>query len=248
MNFLKELSRENEAQQRIILHQAERELYRESLYHLAKYGLGYKDINLHTHGDVLSVLQSSTTRKLIVLPKGSLKSTIVSIAYPIWLLIKNPNHRILIDSELYTNSKNFLREIKGHLGNSALTSLYGPFRDPRKIRNWTEGEITIAQRTEIKKESSITCSGIGTEKTSQHYTVCIFDDPNSRKNSATKEGRQKVIDHYRMFTSLLDPGGILVVVGTRYAEDDLIGHIIANEIDKGISNEVGHRIRGRIQT
>ena len=31
-------------------------------------------------------------------------------------------------------------------------------------------------------------------------------------------------------TSILEPDGILVVIGTRYAVDDLIGHIIENEI------------------
>lgn len=162
------------------------------------------------------------------MPRGSLKSSLCSVAYPIWRLIKDPNERILIDSELYTNSKNFLREIKGHLAAEPLTNLFGPFRSRNQV--WTEGQIIIAQRNVIKKDASISCSGIGAEKTGSHYTAVIADDMNSKNNSNTREGRQKVIDHYRMYVSLLEPGGTLVIVGTRYATDDLIGHIIDNEI------------------
>ena len=65
----------------------------------------------------------------------------------------------------------------------------------------------------------------------QHYSVIIADDLSSLDNSLTKEQREKVINHWRLYISLLDPGGTIVVVGTRYSAGDIVAHIIETEID-----------------
>lgn len=204
-----------------------RELYKRSLFLTCRDLLGYKDINPRTHGDMIRALEAKTQRKLIVMPRGTFKSSVGSVGFPIWLLLRNPNERILIDSEIYSNSKNFLREIKAHLAQSYITDLFGRFKTDF---TWNESEITIAQRTKPYKEASITCGGIGTVKVGQHYSVIIGDDMNSGNNSMNPEGCRKVIQHYQMNQAILDPDGIYVVIGTRYNQIDLIGHIIENEI------------------
>lgn len=202
------------------------ERYRGSLFHTCRDLLGYSDITWYTHGDVFESLEDASTRKLIVMPRGTFKSSIAVIGYPIWCLMRDPNDRILIDSEVYENSKNFLRAIKAHLESEKFTSIFGHWRSG----TWNESEVTTALRTEIAKEASITASGIGAGKTGQHYKKIIGDDYNSPKNSETTEQRRKVIQHYKMNTSLLEPDGTMAIVGTRYATDDVIGFILDNEI------------------
>lgn len=200
--------------------------YKASLYLTTKFLLGYSDVTWRTHGAIFQALEASTRRKLIVLPRGSFKSSICSVSYPLWLLLRDPNLRVLLDSEIYSNSKNLLREIRQHLERPELVRLFGVFEsDP-----WNEGEVTIAQRTIIRKEASLTASGIGAEKTGQHYDVIVADDLNSPSNSGTIEGRQKVITHHRYNHSILEPEGTLVVVGTRYSADDIPGFIIETEL------------------
>jgi hypothetical protein len=198
-----------------------------SLMHLARYGLGYKDINIKTHGGIIKSLESDSKRKLICVPRGCLKSSLACVAYPIWLLINNPNLRIFIDSELFSNSCTFLREIRGHLEGKLMTTIFGEF----KSKTWNESELIIAQRTKVYKEASLTAGGVGTRKIGQHYDIYIMDDMNSPDNTNTPEMAQKVIDHYRLATSILENEGTLIVIGTRYSENDLIGHIIRNEIE-----------------
>lgn len=193
-----------------------------SLEFLSRRIVGYKDINKQTHGEIINLLEDSNKRKMIVVPRGSLKSSIACVAYPIWLLIRNPNLRILIDSEIYTNSKNFIREIKAHLESEVMTTLFGDFKGP----TWSEGEIIIRQRTKSSPQASITAGGVETQKTGQHYDVIIMDDLNSPTNSNTQDGCEKVINHFRYNNSILDPNGIMVVIGTRYAANDLIGFIL----------------------
>lgn len=209
-----------------------REFFRGSLYHFAKHVLGYKDINWRTHGDVIKALEDDSPRKLIVMPRGTFKSSIGCVAYPIWMLIRDPNLRVLIDSEVYTNSKNFLREIRGHLQSQRFIQLFG---DLKNESNWNEGEATIVTRTRVLKEASITAGGIGAIKVGQHYDLIVGDDYNSNKNSGTPEARKKIIDHYRMNTAILEPTGIYVIIGTRYSTDDLIGHVMEHEVhQKGL--------------
>lgn len=199
---------------------------RESLFILANEFLGFKDVNTTTHFGIIRALEGDTRRKLICVPRGCLKSSIACVAYPIWLLIRDPNARILINSELYTNSKNFLREIKSHLESPGLTQLFGQFKtDP-----WNEAEITIRQRTKSFAQASVTAGGVGTTKVGQHYDYIIHDDLNSPENSQTPEACRKVIEHYKYSISILEPTGTMVLIGTRYSELDCIGYVLKNEL------------------
>lgn len=204
-----------------------RQLIENDLYYLCDF-LGYKDVNWQTHQEIIQALESDSKRKLIVVPRNCFKSTIGVVTYSIWRLIRNPNERIFIDSEVYENSKNFLREIKAHLESPALTSIFGTF----KTKTWNESEIIIKQRTVHKKEASITVGGIGTVKVGQHYSCIIGDDYNSPNNSNTKEKCQKIIDHYKYNVNILDTNGTYVIIGTRYSENDLIGWILRDQLEE----------------
>jgi len=217
--------------------EALRILYKKSLYATAKHLCGYKDMTKHTHGHMIACLEADTPRKLIVLPRGTFKSSVGVVAYAIWKLLNNPNERILVDSEVYTNAANFIREIKGILLSEQFRELFGDWSEGR---SWTEGELTIAARTQNYKEASITASGIGAVKVGQHYSIIIGDDLNSGNNSGTIEGRRKVLDHYKMNQAILEPEGTYVVIGTRYAVDDVIGSILSNELQINKITEMYH--------
>lgn len=209
-----------------------KELYKQTLLNdffiYAREMIGYKDMNWFTHGETISVLESESKRKVIVLPRGTFKSSLACVAYPMWCLERDPNLTILLDSELYMNSRNFLREIKGHYQSSKYIKVFGE----RVGDKWGESEIVTAHRTKNVKEASITVGGIGTTKVGQHYDKIIGDDYNSNKNSDSTEKCNKVIDHVRYNLNILNPGGEYVFIGTRYAERDVIGWLL-----KDILNE-----------
>lgn len=161
------LKRLSESESQEVCHEALRQIYESSLYLTSKHLFHYSDMTKYTHGGICEVLQSDSLRKLLCVPRGCFKSSIGVISYPIWRLMKNPNERILIDSEIYSNSKNFLREIKAHISSPRFIQLYGEWKSET---NWNEGEITIRTRTKPYKEASITCGGIGTVKVGQHYS------------------------------------------------------------------------------
>ncbi len=207
---------------------AAQEKFKRSLYDTCKTLLGMKDINPRTHGRVIDLLSDdSIKKKLVVMPRGSLKSSICSVGYPIWRLLNNPDLRFMIDSSLYTNSRNFIKEIKGHLESSRVMGIYGSFKSEN---NWSDGELTIKQRKRVVKEPSVMASGVAANKVSVHCDEIIHDDLNTEDNSRTPELASKVLDHYKRNISILEPDGTILVVGTRYSALDVIASIIENEM------------------
>lgn len=216
--------------QELAVRELKQSIYRNSLYAFSKYALGYTDICAEAHARPIAALERNSRKKLIVMPRGTFKTSLTSVAFPLWMLLRNPDLRILLDSEVFTNSKLRLREIKQHLSEQPFQSVFGNWvPDGKSNLPWSDGEATVAaRRKRTLKEPTFTCSGIGAQKTGNHYDLIIADDLNSLKNTGTVEQAQKVIDHFRMYTSLLEPEGIIVVVGTRYSSADVI-HFIMNE-------------------
>ncbi len=195
-----------------------------NFFYFSKEFLGYKDLDWSVHGQFIKVFESPAPRKIVVMPRGTFKSTLGSVAYPIWRLLRDPNLTVLLDSELYSNSKNFLREIKHHFESENMTRVFGE----QVGSKWDESEIILKARTKNIKEASITVGGLGTTKVGQHYGCIIGDDYNSPQNSETPEKCQKVIDHVRYNLNILNPGGEYLFIGTRYAERDVIGWLLGD--------------------
>lgn len=222
--FLKNVPEEDHGKLVTALIQKE---FKSSLYKTAKLLTGYNDITLHTHGPIIKILESPNKRKLIVVPRGCFKSSLCSVAYPIWRLINDPNDRILITSQLFTNSKMFIREIRTHLENERATNYFGKFKGP----HWNDSALTIWQRNRTYKEPSIKAGGIGTTLVGAHYKCIVFDDINSQDNTATPELAIKAIEYYRHMQAILEPDGTIVVVGTRYSQLDLVQFILDKEVN-----------------
>lgn len=201
---------------------------RESLLYLCREVLGYREIDGGVHGRLEGVLTDGRSRKLIMLPRGSFKSTVGTIGYTIWSLLRNPNLRILIDSEVLENAQKFLNQVKVHMREGLFRKTYGALIS-RKHRE-TAREFTVRTRkNENLKEPSVYATGVGTVNVGMHYDLIIADDLHSEKNTGTKEQIDKVISHYKLLLSLLEPGGKLVVIGTRWHFCDLYNYLLEEE-------------------
>lgn len=179
------------------------------------------------HDDLVKTVDSPGDRKLILLPRGHQKSTVITVAWVIQQLLKDPNIRVQIISATWKLSKDLLHQIKAILTTTALPDIFGSFAN--STTRWTTEFIDIAQRTRHVKDPSISTAGIDTGKTGSHCDLMLMDDICSPENSTTPEMIRKTVDSYRDALPLLDPGGRLVVIGTRYSMSDVYGYILENE-------------------
>jgi phage terminase large subunit-like protein len=205
----------------------------DDLYFFDKYILGYKDMAPKTHRPLCTFISSEDKKKKHAeYPRGNFKSSVVTIGYTVQQVAKNPDIRVLIDNEVYGNSKAFLREIKGHLENPEVIARYPQLEPNKRINDgWTESTVIVKGRTKERKEPTISCAGLDQIKIGMHYDLIIMDDLVSTRNVTSKEQIDKVIAHYKMALSLLDPGGVLIIIGTRYHYSDLYGYLLDNEKD-----------------
>lgn len=176
---------------------------------------------------------------LILMPRGTFKSSIVTIGFTLQYLLNDGDARILIDSETYSKSKDFLAEVKGHLEDNSkyrdiFKAIHGVFPDDNKRDSsvrWTDKAVDLACRKHKRKEPSISCSGIDRSINGLHFDLIIEDDLHSEKNVTNKEQIEQVINHRKLATSLLDPGMPRITIGTRWDYQDAYQHILDNSRD-----------------
>lgn len=171
-------------------------------------------------------MESGADRKLILLPRGHFKTTLCTVSYPIWRLLRDPNVRIALVSATQSNASAYLREIKGHiLANSFLRIGYPDFLPSAdKSLKWSATEVSV-RRSRLQKESTIEAVGVGGTLVGKHFDLIVYDDVVTAENASTADQRSKLYEWYRHSLSLLEPGGEALVVGTRYHYYDLYGKL-----------------------
>lgn len=210
---------------------------RESLFFLAKAILGFDRFTKEIHKPICDMIQDyeKNTRNVLVLPRGWYKSTLATIAYPIWRAINNPEVRILLVQNTYTNACGKLGAIKQIFESNDLFRLLYPDILPDNDCIWSKDAATVNRRGAYP-EATYEAAGTGTQKTGQHYDLIIEDDTVSPSKDnltgammqPTQAEIEKAIGWFRLGTPLLiEPlDSQRIVVGTRWAEGDLLGYII----------------------
>lgn len=206
------------------------ELCKSSLHFLCTQFLGYSDWDNGgvdgVHDRVEALLLRPSKKKALLLPRGHLKSSLVTIAYTVQRILQNPNVRVLIANQIWDMSRRFLQEIKAHLEQSQLKFLFGNFVSAR----WNADDIIVRQRTKALKEPTIMTTGVEAEQTGGHFDLIILDDLTGLQNSQTPEQREKTKRFRRSMINLLDPGGTLLEIGTRWHLDDTFSVIFEKEL------------------
>lgn len=174
------------------------------------------------------VEQEKTMKKLLLLPRGHLKSTLITIGYSTQQIVKNPNVRILILNATWQVAVDFVTEIKRNLQQSPnLLRLYGDLTVG--ATEWSQDRITLARTDTNIKGPTVWGAGVGSNLTGTHPDIIIMDDVVSRDNTQTIEQIEKVKLSYRDALDLLEPGGQLIIIGTRWTYNDFYSWIIEKQ-------------------
>src|SRR3990167_9458088 len=145
------------------------------------------------HKELCNFVQDNIhKKKLILVPRSHLKSTLITVGYSLFRIVQDPTIRILIQNATYQTAADFVRSIKRHLeGNEDLIRIFGSMAD--NPEEWSENRLTLrtAKAGSQGKEPTVTGWGIETSKTGQHYDLIIHDDLVERENIGTREQIEK---------------------------------------------------------
>lgn len=174
---------------------------------------------------------------LFMVPRNCFKTWIAAIALPLFLLWKNPNLSILISAFRHDFSKESLATIKWHIErNEKFIDLCGDWKPKFKEAKWSEDSIVTITRTEVARDASIDTCGVDRSKVGAHPHVIICDDLHSEVNVKSALMRAKVLDHVINMYPMLQPGGTMLVIGTRWHTLDAYGKLLALDakaVDEG---------------
>lgn len=198
------------------------------------------------------VTNENSRKKLMLIPRGHLKSTLITVGYTLQRIAENPNVRILIANATYDMACSFLTQIKKNFQfNEVFRDMYGDLAT--NAPKWSENMITVpTDDFTSKKEATVTAFGMGGNLVSQHYDLIIMDDLVNRDTINTPEQIEKSILFYKDALDLLEPNGKLIVIGTRWHQNDLYGWIMdetnPSQIYKGFEMMVRRAFEGDLDS
>lgn len=205
-----------------------------TLYYLSKYVLGYdKMCDVHKRwGDSYETARKNGTKRFLIMrPRASYKTSFYTVSGVIDLLIEDfienncqITKSILIVSATDTLASNILGEIHQHLvTNETLLDIFDPERKGFLDKE-TKTEIKF-KNSKIMKESNITSAGALASIVSSHYDIIICDDLSNQDDRESITIRERKCRNYVDLISILKQDGLLVCLGTKWADGDVLSSI-----------------------
>jgi len=173
------------------------------------------------HRILLSCLDRIATgelrRLLVLMPPGSAKSTYTSVVFPIWWFIQHPRSSIIAVSCTSSLVEHFSRQIIGIVEENPKRVGFSLKSGDRSASHWrttTGGEYFAA--------------GVRGTVIGRRADIVIVDDPvRSMAEADNPRHRRHLWEWYSSeLISRLKPGGRIVVVMTRWHEQDLAGRLL----------------------
>jgi len=198
----------------------------------------------HCHHKMLNFFMREEERQLVLWPRAHQKSAMAAF-WSAWWTIKHPDTTILYASDNTSLAESQLGFIKQILDSETVRK-YWPellIPDEGKREMWRNNAICVdhwARSSQLVRDPTIRAAGMGTGLTGFHFDVAVLDDIVVYDNSATPEERRKCETWYSLLSSILNPGGIMKAVGTRYHPKDLYQKFMDMELD--IYDEAGESV------
>jgi predicted phage terminase large subunit-like protein len=153
------------------------------------------------------------------MPPGAAKSTYASILYAPWHYGQHPDHCVIAASHTAELAEKWGRRVRNLLGEHRLVLGVGLAPDSQAAGRW-----------ETDQGGEYFAAGVGGAIAGRRADLVVIDDPvRSREDADSELIRDKVWDWYKsdLYTRL-KPGGRIVLIQTRWHEDDLAGRLLAD--------------------
>jgi predicted phage terminase large subunit-like protein len=183
------------------------------------------DLMINWHVDLicryLQAIEEGKIKRLIInIPPRSLKSTVVSISWPAWILGRDPSKRIICASYSQQLSSKLSLDTR-HLTQSAFFKNIFPESRILKGQN-CKNKFMLSQR------GFRFATSVGGVTTGEGGDILIVDDPHNALDVNSPKKRQRAIDLFQQsFMSRLDSrkSGAVIIVMQRLHNHDLSGFL-----------------------
>lgn len=160
---------------------------------------------------------------MLFLPPGSAKSTYGSVLFPPWYLSQGSHRSIIAASHTAELAERWGRKVRNLVAEHQSLLGFGVSDDNKAAGRW-----------ETNEEGEYYAAGVGGSITGRRADLAIIDDPvRSREDADSKIIRDKQWDWYKFdLGTRLKPSAAVILIQTRWHEDDLAGRLLAEEGDR----------------
>jgi predicted phage terminase large subunit-like protein len=178
-------------------------------------------------------------KRILTIPRGTTKTSLGQ-GYVGQQILRNPDLAVLWTSELKALANRTVGDLANRLDSEAVRLRYGQLRG---ATDWTLDHFTLATRKKDRKEPTVMTGGIDVPIQGWHYDLIICDDLQGLSNS-TPEGIEKVAQYLNLLWPVLNPGGELLWICTRWDYDDVASRILKEARENPLSWETLPTARG----
>jgi len=175
---------------------------------------------MEVNRQIMAMLHSRTGARVLLIeaPPRHGKSEFISKYFPAWYLGMYPENRVMLTSYEANFARSWGRKARNVLDE------FG--------KDWFNVTVSTEQKSAVDWETNhgggMVTAGVGGALTGRGANLLIIDDPIKNAEEAISETiRDKQWDWWQSTASTrLEPGGIVVVMATRWHKDDLIGKLL----------------------
>ena len=161
-------------------------------------------------------------RLIVNMPPRHTKSEFGSYLLPSWLMGKNPKLKIMQTTHTAELAFRFGRKVRNLMNSAEYTKVF-PGVELR-------ADSQAAGRWETSKGGEYFAAGVGGAVTGRGADLLIIDDPHSEQDALSPTALEHA---YEWYTSgprqRLQPGGAIVIIMTRWADNDLTGKLMKQQ-------------------
>lgn len=189
-----------------------------------------------------AVERGEITRLMIAMPPRHGKSMLASEFFPAWYIGRNPDHYVVTATYAQDLADDFGRKVKNQIEDPAFAGVFPGVRLADDSKSAKRFHIELNGEAQeggfehrLQQQGAFYAVGVGGPLTGRGAHLLLIDDPVKNREEADSEAfRKKTKDWYTStaYTRLM-PGGRIVVIQTRWHEDDLAGWLLSEHQHEG---------------
>lgn len=161
-------------------------------------------------------------------PPRTAKSSLITLSYPFWLILNNPDTNIVIVNNTQSLAENF---------GIRLRQLFIDYKELLELNNIKLSDTKHSNSFFMFEtldgklyDGSIKLMGTGGTLTGQNVDILICDDLIKGFSDCTPTLLAKKIEWFKsIILQRLEPHSKLIILGTRWASNDIIGYLEQNQ-------------------
>lgn len=223
-----------------------RELAKTDVYAFGEYVYGHRPAPHHR--EMIDYLLAALERKedvVVLEPRGHAKTTWANTILMSWLIARNPHLRVGMISNTFKQAADFSRAIRWTMeASERFRDVWGDLTSGSP-KMTDAAWLLPASKMAGTNNTTMYAQGAGGAIISKRFDLILCDDILDEENTINIEQQEKIENWFwKTLRPCLVPGGVMLVIGTRWAESDLYEKLLLPPEKEG--RGWSHLIRGAL--